>query len=72
MDKNGRRKILCEKSIYKRQWTFADEVQFKWISFMLGKNGLLKCKNVRPNVMRMLQKHGKNVEQIGDAKWEVF
>lgn len=68
----SKRQIIRDMSVCKKSWTFADELQFQWIMFRIRQEGILKVKNLRSNVKRLLLKHEKKVERIGSGIWEVF
>ena len=70
-----KRRIIKEKSIYSRKVSHRnqvlDEIQLKWILFMMRKDETFFCKDVRPNVRVLLEKHGKTVEDSQAPWWKI-
>lgn len=72
MDK---RQIIRDKSVYNRKVSrydqILDEIQLKWILFMMRKKEVFFCKDARPNVRILLKKHGKQVEDAQGSWWKI-
>ena len=72
MDK---RQIIRDKSVYNRKVSrldqLLDEIQLKWILFMMRKEKVFSCKDARPNVRVLLEKYGKVVEDTQGSWWKI-
>ncbi|MBO5413632.1 MAG: hypothetical protein J6A29_05050 [Clostridia bacterium] len=72
MDK---RQFIRDKSVYNRKVSrldqLLDEIQLKWILFMMRKEKVFFCEDARPNVRVLLEKYGKVVEDTQGFWWKI-